>query len=240
VTAPAGTTPITAADQFHYVAAPHAPTKVTAKGGNGRATVTFRPQTAAGPVTYRVIASPGGAQASGKHSPITVRGLRDGRRYRFRVLATNAGGTSPASRLTRAVTPFAPPRLSRASIRGTTRGATRIAFTASAGRRSPKLASFAVRLPRGLRFNARRLGGHVLVGGRSARATVRFRRGVLTIRLKRPSRRISVSIVAPGVTATASLARAVKRRRAGRQTLTLTISDSAQNQATVRLRLRPS
>ena len=48
----------------------------------------------------------------------------------------------------------------------------------------------------------------------------RFRRGVLTIRLKRPARRIAVSIAAPGVSATASLARAVKRRRAGRLTLT--------------------
>ncbi len=240
VTAPAGTTPITAADQFNYVAAPRAPTKVAVRGGDRRATVTFRPQSATGPVTYRVIASPGGAHASAKQSPITVRGLRNGRRYRFRVLATNAGGTSPASRSTRAVTPFASPRLSRASIRGTALSAPRIAFTASAGRRSPKLASLAVRLPRGLRFDARELGGHVLVGGRPPRGTVGFKRGVLTIRLQRPARRVAVSIVAPGVSATASLARAVKRRRAGRLTLNLTIADAAHNQITLKLRLRPS
>jgi hypothetical protein len=240
VTAPAGTTPVTAVDQFNYVAAPRAPTKVVARSGNRSSTVTFRPQSATGPVTYRVIASPGGAHATGKHSPIIVRGLRNGRRYRFRVLATNAGGTSPPSPLTRTVTPFAPPRLSRASIRGTALNAPRVAFTASAGRRSPKLASLAVRLPRGLRFDARALAAHVLVGGRPPRGTVRFRRGVLTIRLKHPARRIAVSIAAPGVSATTSLARAVKRRRAGRLTLHLTIADAAHNQITLKLRLRPS
>jgi hypothetical protein len=240
VTAPAGTTPITVADQFGYVAAPGAPTKVAAKGGHGQATVTFRPPRATGPVTYRVIASPGGAQASGRHSPITVRRLRNGRRYRFRVFATNAGGTSPASARSGAVTPFAPRRVSRASIQGTGQGSPRVAFTVTAGRHSPKLVSLAVALPRGLRFNARGIAGHVLVGDRPPRGSARLRRGVLTIRLTRPATRIAVRIVTPGVSATASLARAVRRRRAGPETLTMTIGDSAGNRATIKLRLRLS
>ncbi len=240
VTAPAGITPITTSDQFHYVAAPGAPTKVAVEGGHGRATVTFRPRRATGPITYRVIASPGGAQASGQRSPITVRGLRNGRRYRFRVFATNAGGTSPASARSRPATPFAPPRLSRASIRGTARAAPRVAFTVSAGRHSPKLASVSVALPPGLRFSTRRIAGHVLVGGRTPRGSVRVRRGVLTIRLTRPAARIAVRIVAPGVSATDSLARAVRRRRAGRETLALTLRDSAHNRIAVKRRLRPS
>jgi hypothetical protein len=240
VTAPAGTSAITAADQFHYVVAPEAPTKLAAKGSHGRATVTFRPPRATGPVTYLVIASPGGAQASGRHSPITVRGLRNGRRYRFRVFATNAGGTSPASARSGAVTPFAPRRVSRASIQGTGQGSPRIAFTVTAGRYSPKLVSVAVTLPRGLRFNARGIAGHVLVGGRPPRGSARLRRGVLTIRLTRPAARIAVRIVTPGVSVTASLARAVRRRRAGLKTVAVTIDDSAGNRATIKLRLRLS
>jgi hypothetical protein len=240
VMAPAGITPITAADEFHYVAVPGAPTKVGVKGGSRRAMVTFRPRSATGPVTYRVVASPGGAHASGRHSPITVRGLRNGRRYRFRVFATNAAGTSPASARSRAVTPFAAPRLSRASIRGTGLSAPRIAFTVSAGRHSPKLVSLTVALPRGLRFNAGRIAGNVLVGGREPRGSARVRRGVLTITLRRPAAQIAVRIVAPGISATASLARAVRRRRARRETLALTIGDSAHNRATVTRRLRPS
>jgi hypothetical protein len=240
VAAPAGTTPITVADHFRYVAVPGVPTRVGAKGGHRRATVTFTPRRATGPVTYRVVASPGGAHASGRHSPITVRGLRNGRRYRFRVFASNAAGTSPASARSRAVTPFAAPHLSRASIRGTGRSAPRIAFTVTAGRDSPKLVSLTVALPRGLRFNARRIAGDVLVGGRGPRGSVRFRRGALTIRLARPAARIALRIVAPGVSATGSLTRAVRRRRARRETLALTIGDSARNRATLKLRLRPS
>jgi IPT/TIG domain/FG-GAP repeat len=239
VTAPAGTTPITATDQFHYVAAPQAPTKVVGSASNRRATVAFKPRAATGPVTYRVIALPGGAHASGSRSPIIVRGLRNGRRYRFRVVATNAGGTGPSSPLSRAVTPFAPPRLSRASIRGTAGGAPRIAFTVSAGPHSPKLVSLAVALPRGLRFASRRVAVHVVITGHRPR-WIRVRRGVLTITLRRPVARVAVRIVAPGVSATASLAHAVRRRRAGRQTLTLTIVDAAHNHITLKRRLRPS
>jgi hypothetical protein len=239
VTAPAGTTPIVAADQFHYVAAPGAPTKVTARAGNRRVTVAFRPRSATGPVTYRVTASPGGSHASGTRSPITVRGLRNGRRYRFRVVATNAEGTSASSPESRAATPFAPPRLSGAAIRGTARRAPRIAFTVSAGRHSPRLVSVAVTLPRGLRFNPRRVAAHVLASGHRPHG-IRVRRGVLTITLARPAARIVMRIAAPGVSATASFARSVRRRRARRQTLRLTIGDSAHNHVTDKLRLRPS
>jgi hypothetical protein len=213
---------------------------VTARAGNRRAAVTFRPRSATGPVTYGVIASPGGAHASGTHSPITVRGLRNGRHYRFRVVATNTGGTSASSPMSRAATPFAPPRLSRASIRGAARRAPRIAFTVAAGRHSPRLVSVAVALPRGLRFDARQVAAHVLVAGHRPRGTVRARHGVLTISLRHPAAQVAVRITAPGVSVTASLARAVRRRRPGRKTLTLTIGDSARNHIALKLRLRPS
>jgi hypothetical protein len=240
VIAPAGASPITPGGQFHYVAAPGAPTKVTATGGNRRVKVAFTSRPATGPVTYRVIASPGGAQASGTRSPITVRGLRNGKRYRFRVFATNVGGTSPSSTLSRGATPFAPLKTSRASIRGVGGGAPHITFTVTAGKHSPKLASVAVALPRGLRFDARRLTGHVLVGGRRPRGSVTVRHGALTIRLKRPTARIAVRIATPAVAAAASLARDVRHRRSGRRTMTLKIHDSAGNTGSVTLRLRLS
>jgi hypothetical protein len=247
VSAPAGTTPIGPSDQFHYVASPGAPTKVRTRAGNRRVTVTFRPRPAGsraagagGAVTYRVIASPGGAHATGKRSPITVHGLRNGKRYRFHVVATNVAGTGPSSRLSAAATPFAPPRIARASLRGAGRSAPRLALTVSAGKHSPRLTSVAVSLTRGLGFNARRLAGHVLVSGHRPRGTVQLRRGVLTIRLRRSVARMAVRIAAPAITATASLARSAKHRRAGRQTVTLTIVDAAGNQSSVRLRLRAS
>jgi len=242
VMAPAGASPIAPADRFAYVGAPGAPRNVRTRAGNRRVRVSFAPQPATGPVTYRVIASPGGAQASGRRSPITVRGLRNGKRYRFRVFATNLGGTSPSSRLSRATTPFAPPRVSRASLRGVARRAAHIRFTLSAGAHSPRLVSVAIALPRGLRFDARRLARHVFVDGRTPRGRVAVRHGALTIRLRRGARRIVVRIDAPAVSTSAALARAARRRRrrADRRTLTLTIRDGAHNLSSVKLRLRPS
>jgi hypothetical protein len=63
---------------------------------------------------------------------------------------------------------------------------------------------------------------------------------VLTIKLKRATRRITVRIGAPAVTATASLARAVRRHHEGRQIITLKIRDSAGNASLVKLKLRLS
>jgi hypothetical protein len=240
VVAPAGASAVVPADQFRYVAAPGPPRKIATRAGNRRVRVSFAPPPATGPVIYRVIASPGGARASGARSPITVRGLRNGTRYRFRVFAVNIGGTSPSSKLSRATTPFAPPRVSRASIRGVARRAARVRFIVTAGRRSPRLVSVAVALPRGLGFNARRVGGHVLVGGHRPRGFVRVRRSVLSIRLRRGARRFVVTIDAPAVSTSASLARAVRHRRPRRTTLTLTLRDAARNVSPVKLRLRLS
>jgi hypothetical protein len=240
VVAPAGASAVVPADQFRYVAAPGPPRKIATRAGNRRVRVSFAPPPATGPVIYRVIASPGGARASGARSPITVRGLRNGTRYRFRVVAVNIGGTSASSKLSRATTPFAPPRVSRASIRGVARRAARVRFIVTAGRRSPRLVSVAVALPRGLGFNARRVGGHVLVGGHRPRGFVRVRRSVLSIRLRRGARRFVVTIDAPAVSTSASLARAVRHRRPRRTTLTLTLRDAARNVSPVKLRLRLS
>jgi hypothetical protein len=240
VIAPAGATPVVPADQFRYVTAPGAPRRITTRAGNRRVRVSFAPRAAAGPVTYRVIAFPGGAHATGARSPIIVRRLRNGKRYRFRVIATNLGGTSAPSKLSRAATPFAPARVSRASIAGVSRRAPRIRFTVTAGADSPRLTSVSITLPRGLRFDARGLAGHVVVGGRRPHGRVAVRPGVLTIRLTRGARRVTVRIGGPALSASASLTRSVRRRRAGRVTLALRIRDGAGNASTLRVRLRPS
>jgi hypothetical protein len=240
VVAPAGTSSILRADQFRYVAAPAAPRKIATRAGNRRVRVSFAPQPATGPVSYRVIASPGGAQATGGRSPVIVRGLRNGKRYRFRVFAVNLGGTSPPSKRSRVTTPFAPPRVSRASLRGVARRAPRIRFTVTAGAHSPTVVAVSISLPRGLGVDARRLAGHVLVGGRAPHGSVGVRRGVLTIRLRRGARRITVRIEAPALSASASLTTAVQRRRAGHKILTLRVRDGARNASMVKVRLRPS
>jgi Tectonin domain/Calx-beta domain/Fibronectin type III domain len=88
--------------------APGAPAGVTATPGNSQATVFFSVPGSDGgnPVnSYRVTASPGGATATGIGSPITVSGLHDGTAYTFKVTATNAIGTGPASAASTPVLP---------------------------------------------------------------------------------------------------------------------------------------
>jgi hypothetical protein len=83
------------------VAAPGAPTKVTAKAGVRSATVTWVPGAANGslPSSYTVTASPGGATTivSGTRTSATVSGLTVGTAYSFTVQAANDVGESGSS-----------------------------------------------------------------------------------------------------------------------------------------------
>jgi sugar lactone lactonase YvrE len=97
---------------------PSAPRRVMASPRSKSAVVTWAPPGSAGAdaVTgYRVTAAPGGEHCatSGKRT-CTVRGLRNGTRYRFTVTARNTIGAGPRSRPPATVTagaPSAPQRL---------------------------------------------------------------------------------------------------------------------------------
>ena len=89
---------------------PSPPTNVTAAVGNGEATVSFNPPKSDGgsPITgYNVISHPGNISVSGKQSPITVKGLTNGKTYSFTVTASNSVGTGLASETCNSVTPTA-------------------------------------------------------------------------------------------------------------------------------------
>jgi len=89
---------------------PDPPRNVTATAGNGIATVSFDPPKSDGgsPVTvYTVTSHPGKIKASGKQSPITVKGLTNGRTYTFSVTAGNSVGTGIGSESCNSVTPEA-------------------------------------------------------------------------------------------------------------------------------------
>ena len=78
---------------------PGAPTGVSATAGNAQAKVYFTPPSANGSAItgYTVTASDGKTKATGKSSPIIVKGLTDVTPYTFTVTATNVIGTGAAS-----------------------------------------------------------------------------------------------------------------------------------------------
>ena len=89
---------------------PSPPTNVIATAGNGEATVSFKPPKSDGgsPITsYTVRSHPGKIKASGKQSPITLRGLTNGRTYTFTVTASNSVGTGIDSEPSNSVAPNA-------------------------------------------------------------------------------------------------------------------------------------
>jgi hypothetical protein len=105
-----------------FASAPDPPTGVSAAATDGQAAVSFTAAANDGgsAITgYTVTAAPGGRQASGTASPITVTGLTDGTAYTFTVTATN-GATSVASSPSASATPLAPPTASGALTIGGT------------------------------------------------------------------------------------------------------------------------
>jgi hypothetical protein len=89
---------------------PGPPSDVTATAGNSAATVSFKPPKSDGgnPITGYIVAShPMGMKASGKQSPITVKGLANGKTYTFTVSATNSVGTGLDSPPSNCITPRA-------------------------------------------------------------------------------------------------------------------------------------
>ena len=89
---------------------PGAPTGVNAAAGDHSAKVAFAPPDHWPPLTdYEVTASPGHEHATSRGSPITVKGLKNGTKYKFTVNATNLLGTGPDSKRSNPVTPEPPP-----------------------------------------------------------------------------------------------------------------------------------
>ncbi len=87
---------------------PHPPRNVTATAGDGMATVSFEPPDSDGgsPITvYTVTSHPEGMRAKSTKSPITVRGLTNGKTYTFTVAASNSVGTGLDSGPSNRVTP---------------------------------------------------------------------------------------------------------------------------------------
>jgi len=93
------------------ITVPDAPVIVKAKADNAGAKVSFEAPASNGGsrITSYTVRSNAGQTASGPASPITVKGLTNGRSYTFTVAATNKIGKGPPSRSSNSVTPATAP-----------------------------------------------------------------------------------------------------------------------------------
>jgi DNA-binding beta-propeller fold protein YncE len=158
----------------------------------------------------------------------------------------------PAATTSQTITVPAPPQASRVSISGLARGKPKLAFTLTAGALAPPLERIAVTLPHGLTFSSRRhnLTHRVTVAGpqgKHVRLAARVRRGVLTVYLTQAQASAGVTIAAPELAASTSLASEVrsaahvkrhKRPKVVKLTFGLTLTDA--NGDIIHLRLRAS
>ncbi len=220
-TASNGATRLTILRPVPVLGPPGAPSDVRATAGDRQASVSFGVPAANGTIRgFTATATPGAAHASGTRSPITVRGLTDGRRYTFAVTATNETGTGPPSSPSNPVTPAGKPTISRGSLTGIAKRRPRLGFTIAAGTGAPALKTIAIGLPRGLTFShhRRRLARDITAKdrtGRRQKITTRLSHGILTVTLKNAATRLQIAITAPAIRARTALANKAKHKRAG-------------------------
>ncbi|MGO9018942.1 MAG: fibronectin type III domain-containing protein [Syntrophobacteraceae bacterium] len=99
--------PSSASNSLTPTTVPDAPTIVAAKAGNARVKVSFKAPASNGGsrITSYTVTSSAGQTASGRASPITVKGLTKGTACTFTVTATNKIGTGPPSSASKSVMP---------------------------------------------------------------------------------------------------------------------------------------
>jgi subtilase family serine protease len=132
------------------------------------------------------------------------------------------------------------PTVSGASLSGVRHDRPSLRFTVTSGANAPALRSVAIRLPSSLRFAGGRR--RLLVTGPNGRAagfTSSVSRGVLTIKLKSPKTRINVTVRYATLTATRREALAVKRGRAGKLKIVITVTDSRSQKARLTAMVKP-
>lgn len=136
--------------------APGAPTGVTATASNASATVSWTAPTDNGGSTitsYTATAYNGSGQAIGTCTSSTttcqISGLANGTAYTFKVTATNASGTSPASSPSSALTPFTRPSAPTGVTATPGNGSMAISWTAPSSNGGSAVTSYTVTLSPG-------------------------------------------------------------------------------------------
>jgi hypothetical protein len=130
------------------------------------------------------------------------------------------------------------PKIGSASLSGLARGAPTLRFRLLAGARAPKLRSFAVALPPGLRFAGRRAAiAGVSVGSAKPRSLALVH-GRLVVTLRATTAATTVTIGPRALQASAALQKTAKRHRLGSLRLVVSIKDAVGASTTAMFRIK--
>lgn len=127
------------------------------------------------------------------------------------------------------------PKVGGATLAGLTTGRPTLSFTATAGKRAPKLRSLTVSLPKGLTAIAKRVHGKPTVAVRLKGAKLKsatLSRGKLVISARRPARRLTVRLTA--LRESASLEAKAKAKQVKRVKLGVVVRNAKGKRTTVR------
>jgi hypothetical protein len=149
---------------------------------------------------------------------------------------TGGGSGSPATSHARR------PAIERASLSGLAQGRPALSFTLTAGSGQPKLTSFTVLAPAGLRFVEHRVRGQDTLSGVAVTAapvrSLSLRHGRLIVVLRRPAATVGVRINRVALSESLTLKRRVRRGRLTSLKLTVILRTAAGTTRSVSLRLR--
>lgn len=160
------------------------------------------------------------------------------------VLSAAFGGQNGASLTATAalnVTGCPPPTvasLTKASIAGVKTSRAKLTFGLVSGDGLPKLASFTISLPGGLSFNKSTFKQGVSVTGAKLR-NASLQGGKLHIKLKSPSRSVTVKLSPTALVETKSLATKVKAHKVKSLTATVRATNAAGASITLKVKLKP-
>ena len=164
--------------------------------------------------------------------------------------------SDPAASTSQTITVPAPvlpaalrPTASHESITGVAKRKPKLAFTVAAGKNAPALKTIAVSLPGGLSFSSKKKSlAHDITlkgaNGKRLKFTAKLSHGVLTFTLGAAAAKAQVTIASPELSASKSLAKKVKKSKAGKRhkpvKLSFKLAATDAHHTTTRLTLKLS
>ncbi|HEY2260294.1 MAG TPA: protease pro-enzyme activation domain-containing protein [Solirubrobacteraceae bacterium] len=127
------------------------------------------------------------------------------------------------------------------SLTGLAKGKPKLSFSVAAAQGTPSLKVVSISLPKGLSFarRAKALGkGLTLKNGRKLKFKTKLKRGVLTISLKKSTRKASITAARPALGVSRSLASKVRRHKVKKLTVVLKLTDTAKRTTKLPERLK--